>query len=1044
MDQSRHATNVHKRPRDTAIPRDGRRDRVATLLNALDDVADAPQTMLALTAYRNATLGYAWLAPDAPALVRCGHLHETVNDPVAIPSLLRALCPPIAVVLPSTFPRQLVQAVQQFTSGAADLASAGFGEDTRRAGQCVVVSYLPSAEFAPSSLGESLRVLWPERDPARWAAKADLGHPAVAGAVAALLTLAMRKGTPVRDVEPHSAGDIVRVDAATLHELGIFRTEEHPASTRGVGVPREGLSVYGLLNRARTAEGRALLRRWCLLPTSDLGLLRARLASVRVMVSPASREALVRVIGLLKLLRPVQKLFDKLRCARCTAADYKGIVDTCQATLAIAHELHPLCLADSDGAQPADARSAVRFAAAHHLCATLSGDHLRHIVAQVSRCVDFGQPDAKLTAHVREGAHLSVDEHRRACGSLDAYLTEVALLEAADLPSSARDWPLKVVFLPQAGYLVDLDSPSSVVEYGEGFGAYHSGPHAEEVSTRWNIDDDADAVAADGDATGRDAAKLPFQLPPQWELAFENAGSYFLKTPRMLELDRRVGDLKAAAVESELEVLGTLDAQLYELLPFLDPLRHLAEIDCICALAATALEEGWREPSFSGPGGPLKIDGARHPLLARANASGTVVPFSIGMGLPAGASSAEAPQEARRVAFITGPNGSGKSALLASVAITVFLGHIGSFVPCEMAVLPLIDHLAVNDRSCVATLEALVRTPASTSTAGSGWGGGHPAGSKQLQAPASIVHSSFGHELSVVGRMFRSATPRSLILLDEFANGTLADDGVALLASLVRWAIAPADLVSTGEAREADAAAAFPRPPTNSEGRPPATGPLLLVATHFTQLLRSDVVPTSSVQWLTMKVAVHGSLGAPAATHGTLNAHLPNPLRAAAATDFGSAALEPADDIFDEDGFRVPGFAVVPPGTPRARLDATSVVRLDRAALATPRAGNTPACLRQSPPQAAKAQRRSDTHAAARPSESDVPPVDSAPRFDDVVIPYFTPVPGSHVASHSNALACAHLAGVDAGVVSRASALLAFCLQANELPPMMTPAYHRD
>ncbi|KAK9812033.1 hypothetical protein WJX73_010446 [Symbiochloris irregularis] len=79
--------------------------------------------------------------------------------------------------------------------------------------------------------------------------------------------------------------------------------------------------------------------------------------------------------------------------------------------------------------------------------------------------------------------------------------------------------------------------------------------------------------------------------------------------------------------------------------------------------------------------------------------------------------------DAGRIQVITGPNFSGKSCYAKQVGIIVLLAHIGSFVPAAKA---------------------------------------------------------------LVSAMLRSATSRSLCLIDEFGKGTLSNDGVGLLCATLR------------------------------------------------------------------------------------------------------------------------------------------------------------------------------------------------------------------------------------------------------------------
>ena len=51
--------------------------------------------------------------------------------------------------------------------------------------------------------------------------------------------------------------------------MQIFQQEHHP-SVMGVGQPKEGLSVFGMLNKCVTAMGRRLLQLWFLRPIINL------------------------------------------------------------------------------------------------------------------------------------------------------------------------------------------------------------------------------------------------------------------------------------------------------------------------------------------------------------------------------------------------------------------------------------------------------------------------------------------------------------------------------------------------------------------------------------------------------------------------------------------------------------------------------------------------------------------------------------------------------------------------------------------------------
>lgn len=101
--------------------------------------------------------------------------------------------------------------------------------------------------------------------------------------------------------------------------------------------------------------------------------------------------------------------------------------------------------------------------------------------------------------------------------------------------------------------------------------------------------------------------------------------------------------------------------------------------------------------------------------------------------------------------LLTGPNYSGKSVYLKSVAQTLYLSHLGSFVPCSSATIGLTDALLTRIRTC---------------------------------ETVSRPHSAFMIDLQQVAYILKMATSRSLVVIDEFGKGTDAADGAGLAAGV--------------------------------------------------------------------------------------------------------------------------------------------------------------------------------------------------------------------------------------------------------------------
>ena len=88
---------------------------------------------------------------------------------------------------------------------------------------------------------------------------------------------------------------------------------------------------------------------------------------------------------------------------------------------------------------------------------------------------------------------------------------------------------------------------------------------------------------------------------------------------------------------------------------------------------------------------------------------------------------------------MTGPNQSGKSVYLKQIALIVYMAHVGSFVPAEIATVGITDKILTR----IAATETV-----------------------------SSIHSAFALDLKQVLSAMRLASPRSLIVLDEFGKGT--------------------------------------------------------------------------------------------------------------------------------------------------------------------------------------------------------------------------------------------------------------------------------
>lgn len=168
------------------------------------------------------------------------------------------------------------------------------------------------------------------------------------------------------------------------------------------------------------------------------------------------------------------------------------------------------------------------------------------------------------------------------------------------------------------------------------------------------------------------------------------------------------------------------------------------EFDAILALAIGAAKYGWNAPRMT-TANIIHIKGGRHPLQELLAPS--FVPNDCYLG-----EDNMAPGHQVQAIVLTGPNQSGKSVYIKQVAAIVYLAHIGSFVPADEAVIGTVDKI-------------LTRISSRESVSG--------------------TRSTFALDLRQVSHAMKYSTARSLVILDEFGNGTTADDGAGMFTAML-------------------------------------------------------------------------------------------------------------------------------------------------------------------------------------------------------------------------------------------------------------------
>jgi len=230
------------------------------------------------------------------------------------------------------------------------------------------------------------------------------------------------------------------------------------------------------------------------------------------------------------------------------------------------------------------------------------------------------------------------------------------------------------------------------------------------------------------------------KVPAEWERrqTLTNAERYVTPALKARESEVLGAEDKLRAREHELFV-ALRDAVGAHVPALHRAAEALGRLDAEAALAEAAARFGWQRPVVEDSD-RLELLDARHPVVERLLPAGGFVPNDVRLA-----------GSARQVLLLTGPNMGGKSTYLRQVALIVLLAHAGSWVPAASATIGLVDRLFTR----VGAADRL----------GAG-------------------QSTFMVEMSETADILRSATSRSLVLLDEIGRGTATYDGLALA-----WAV---------------------------------------------------------------------------------------------------------------------------------------------------------------------------------------------------------------------------------------------------------------
>ncbi len=214
-------------------------------------------------------------------------------------------------------------------------------------------------------------------------------------------------------------------------------------------------------------------------------------------------------------------------------------------------------------------------------------------------------------------------------------------------------------------------------------------------------------------------------------------------TEELKNLEEEILNSNEKAKQIESEIFAKIKGVLKENINYIiNSSKCVAVLDCLVSLSIVAKKYAFTRPIMNDFGTPFKIKNGRHPVV-ESLINEQFIPNDTTLDC-----------EDNRMIIITGPNMAGKSTFMRQTAIITILSHIGSFVPCDSAEIPLVDKIFTR----VGASDSLI--------------------SEQ---------STFMVEMSEVANILNKATKNSLIILDEVGRGTSTYDGLSIAWAVVEY-----------------------------------------------------------------------------------------------------------------------------------------------------------------------------------------------------------------------------------------------------------------
>nr|XP_040577153.1 mutS protein homolog 5-like isoform X1 [Lepeophtheirus salmonis]XP_040577160.1 mutS protein homolog 5-like isoform X1 [Lepeophtheirus salmonis] len=433
--------------------------------------------------------------------------------------------------------------------------------------------------------------------------------------------------------------EVLYMNKMTFEAFKIFEPTTRPSGSSAGKWNRskEGLSIFGLLNRCKSSLG---VKSLCNILRCPLRKYESIIKRQKLIAFFVQSEHYDLVQNLRQHLRSTKNLRGIVRrIANFTASvqDWKNLKKTIDNLLGMSRAI-------AEYTSECDIFESM---------SSLISDDIFSVSYFLEKMFDIHESERTYRFVVKSGIDDTLDDKRRKHNGLPDLLTSIAEMEIVDLGDVIEE--CSIIYLPRIGYMIAVKPVEEDIS-------------EEEISAQFS----------------------------NFDFLFKTNEILHFKSDRCRELDQTFGDTDAEIKQIEFNIIHKLSTLVLSLDETLKSLTDLAgKLDSIISIAMVSKENGWVKPNMTDDNDhEFKIEEGRHPLQEMC--VNVFVPNTTSYGKDINIQNLHCYYpilDSSRVCILTGPNGSGKSVYLKQVGTLVYLAHIGSWIPAVKASVPILRRI---------------------------------------------------------------------------------------------------------------------------------------------------------------------------------------------------------------------------------------------------------------------------------------------------------------------------------------------------------------